>query len=304
MKALKTILVPTDFSSAALNGIRYAVQLATLLDASIILYHTYSPIKSSFSPEATQDEENRELERTLFNSLNSIRDEIVQNGSRVPVSICLDRGHERNQITKYCSGNAVDLIIMGTTGATGAKEVLIGSFTSHVISTAACPVLAIPPAFEFKAPKTLLYASDYKSTDFPGIQYTIKLKDQLQAELIMVHVVYSLLFAAQEDELFEAYQAKLAKLLHLNVAELPYHLVQGEDTAGTLLQYAVKEGADMLVISQSKHTNLWDWLFHRSITKAVVHHALVPILAFPTDFLDLLPVPEHTTELDKTVAGL
>lgn len=295
MNTIHKILVPTDFSPAAQNGVQYAVQLAALLDASVVLYHAYSPLKSGFYPEAMRNEENSEEEQELTDRLTAIRDEISQSGIQVPVSICLTRGTDSKHLTNYCSSNSVDLVVMGTTGATGAKEVLIGSFTSHFISTAACPVLAVPPTFEFRAPRKIFYASDYKSTDFKGINYAAKLKDKLHAELQMLHAVYNMTFAAQEDKLIRDYQAKLAQLLHLDVAELPYHLVRGEETASALLQYAVKEGADMLVIAQAKHTNPWEWLFHKSLTKEVVHQATVPILALPADFLESLPAPEPTT---------
>ncbi|WP_247235556.1 universal stress protein [Telluribacter sp. SYSU D00476] len=303
MNAIHKILVPTDFSPAAQNGLHYAVQLAPLLGASIILYHSYSPIESGFFPEAMRDEENNEEEQKLRDRLNTIRDEIIRSGSQVPVSIYLEKGTDIKRITAYCTTNCVDLVIMGTTGATGAKEVLIGSFTSHVISEAACPVLAVPPTFEFRVPKKIFYASDYKSTDFKGIHYTARLKDQLHAELQMVHAVFNMTFAAQEDKLLKSYQAKLAKLLHLDVAELPYHLVRGEDTSDTLLHYAVKERADMLVIAQSKQTNLLDWMFHRSLTKEVVHQATVPILALPVDFLETLPAPEHAPDSTQSISN-
>ena len=56
----------------------------------------------------------------------------------------------------------MDLIVMGTKGASGLKEVLFGSNTVHVIKNAKCPVLAVPSEFVFESPREILFPSDYE----------------------------------------------------------------------------------------------------------------------------------------------
>ncbi|HBY66519.1 MAG TPA: universal stress protein, partial [Flavobacteriaceae bacterium] len=57
----------------------------------------------------------------------------------------------------------IDLIIMGTNGATGAKEVLFGSNTLNVIRNVDCPVLAIPENFSFEKMKYSLFSLHHGS---------------------------------------------------------------------------------------------------------------------------------------------
>ena len=54
------------------------------------------------------------------------------------------------------------MIVMGTKGASKAREILFGSNTIHVIKKSICPVLAIPENFDFEAPKEILFPTDYK----------------------------------------------------------------------------------------------------------------------------------------------
>ncbi|MDC1211866.1 universal stress protein [bacterium] len=56
--------------------------------------------------------------------------------------------------------NKADLIVMGTTGATGFKEIMLGSVASGVIQHAHCPVLAVPNSEKFGVPTNILLAAD------------------------------------------------------------------------------------------------------------------------------------------------
>ncbi|MHA7056264.1 universal stress protein [Aquimarina sp. M1] len=64
-------------------------------------------------------------------------------------------------IKQVVKSKSIDLIVMGTNGATGAREVIFGSNTLNVIRKIDCPVLAIPQGYTFSAPKTVLYTIDY-----------------------------------------------------------------------------------------------------------------------------------------------
>ncbi|CAN5532599.1 hypothetical protein BH23BAC1_BH23BAC1_33470 [soil metagenome] len=59
----------------------------------------------------------------------------------------------------------IDLVVMGTTGATGLKEVFLGSNTSHAIENLDCPVLAIPEHTKFSPINKIFYATDFQSED-------------------------------------------------------------------------------------------------------------------------------------------
>ena len=56
----------------------------------------------------------------------------------------------------------IDLIVMGTQGATGAKEIFLGTQTVFTIKKMKCPVLAVPAKFSYENPKEILFPTDYK----------------------------------------------------------------------------------------------------------------------------------------------
>lgn len=62
----------------------------------------------------------------------------------VALKTCFDKWAETRQIISFSKKNKIDLIIMGTTGASSLKEVIIGSVTFEIIVNSVCPVLAAP----------------------------------------------------------------------------------------------------------------------------------------------------------------
>src|SRR5690625_5852888 len=58
--------------------------------------------------------------------------------------------------------HAIDLIVMGTKGATGAKEVFLGTNTMSTIKKVPVAVIAIPKEFSYEKPKEILFTTDFK----------------------------------------------------------------------------------------------------------------------------------------------
>ena len=85
----------------------------------------------------------------------------------------------------------IDLIVMGTKGATGAQEILFGTNTVHIIKKAKCPVIAIPPNFEYEVPKEILFPTDFE-VDFKSepLGILLKIAQQHISSIEVLHVSY------------------------------------------------------------------------------------------------------------------
>lgn len=167
---MKTILVPTDFSIPADSAIHYAIKMAVLWDASLILYHSFIPFESGFYLLSLSEKENLEAQKILTDRLTTIKNSIIKKDPNLSISIHVDQGPEDIKIIDFCKKSKADLIVMGTKGASGLKEKLIGSFTAEVIANAPCPVLAIPNKYKFKVPKKITYATNYAKKDKKVLQ--------------------------------------------------------------------------------------------------------------------------------------
>jgi nucleotide-binding universal stress UspA family protein len=143
--AIRTILVPTDFSQRALAGTEYAAFLAKNLHATLRLFHAMYPytnyvfvdragVRLSGLAEA--------VEETARQEMNALRQMDFLRG--LPVQTELLPGLAVDEICAAAGDPEVDLIVTSTHGRTGLKHALIGSVAEHVVRYAGRPVLVVP----------------------------------------------------------------------------------------------------------------------------------------------------------------
>lgn len=278
MNAIKTILVPTDFSLAADSAIHYALKTTSQIDVSIILYHCFIPFESGFYPLTLSKKENLDNNKILTDRLNAIKHSILKKNAHLSISTHVDQGPQGIRITEFCKKKKVDLIIMGTTGASGLKEKLIGSFTAEVMTEASCPVLAIPEKYKFKLPKNITYATNYGKKDKKVIQSLLKLNLVINPQINILHIDRGInFFTAEED--YEKYK----KTIETQFKDLSFtfnHVV-GEDIKKTLLKEIVTNKTDILVMNPLKRKGIWNRIFNQSVTKKIAYHINIPLLSIP-----------------------
>ena len=153
--AIRTILVPTDFSTCSLAGTEYAAFLAKNLHSTLRLFHVTYPyveyvfvdragVRLSGLIEAVQEEARQEMD--ALKQMDFLRG--------LPIQTEIRPGHATEEICKAASQSAtgrtrrgepdIDLIVTSTHGRTGLKHALIGSVAEHVVRYAKCPVLVVP----------------------------------------------------------------------------------------------------------------------------------------------------------------
>lgn len=275
---MKTILVPTDFSILADSAIHYAVKMASLFNAPIILYHSFIPFESGFYPLTLSNKENLDTNKILTNRLTSIKDSILKKNPNLSISIHVDEGPEGIRIIEFCKKKKIDLIIMGTNGASGLKETLIGSFTAEVMTKAPCPVLAIPNKYKFKMPKKITYASNYNKKDKKVIQSLLELNNLFKAKIDILHIDNKKHITTADEEL-EKYKKTLeAQYEHFM---LSFNHVIGKDISKTILEESLHDKTDILVVNPIKRKGIWKRVFHKSITKKTAYHISIPLLSIP-----------------------
>ncbi len=145
MVAVKTILVPTDFSDTANAAVRCAAGLAETFGSSLILLHVVEDVVAkgltadvgASSARRLQDEAIREAEARLDRALAE------PPFNRTGVDRAVVVGDAFDRILSYAVERHVDLIVIGTHGRTGLAHMLLGSVAEHVVRTSPCPVLTV-----------------------------------------------------------------------------------------------------------------------------------------------------------------
>lgn len=277
MKSIKSIIVPTDFSSAADTALNFAIKFAQVFESEIILYHLFTPFQGGFYPLI---KDNLKIENELLDSLRQIKKRLSHKYKNVPISVHVDRGSGKSPLIAYCQEKKISLIIMGTKGSSGLKSVFLGSYTSNIMKSSKCPVLAIPSVSKFKIPKKITFASNYKPNELVAIKSLLELNKIFNAKIKILHVDKDEKITQLKEIAFNKYRFKIEKLF--KGPSLSFKHIGGKDSIEVLLRSILKDKSEMLVISPLKNDGAWDKLFHKSFTKAIVSQIHMPLLSFPS----------------------
>jgi nucleotide-binding universal stress UspA family protein len=146
MLPLKTILVPTDFSTRSYPAIDAAIELAQQFSAELVVLHVLGPIPTALPTSAGEAALSAEIYRdALYEDSRQALDDLVH--ERIPEGIrCrtdLEWGSPAVKIVDHAATQNADLIVICTRGATGLARLVMGSVAEKVVRLSDVPVLTV-----------------------------------------------------------------------------------------------------------------------------------------------------------------
>lgn len=148
MKAIKRILVATDFSDCSREAVDYALSFSDRLGAELTVVHVFERpvyfevgVAHSLQLQHNVDQWIRELKQEISQQMDAL---VKQLQGRAPaVRAVMNDGAPVEEILKAARETSADLIVIGTHGRTGLPHVLLGSVAERVVRNAPCPVLTV-----------------------------------------------------------------------------------------------------------------------------------------------------------------
>ncbi|UPK67256.1 universal stress protein [Chitinophaga filiformis] len=280
---MKTILALTDFSDCANNAVNFAVQSAKILPAEIILLHAFDVQSNLYTDYIGVEKEfNNSLLDDASKKLQDIKTSIEAT-EQVTVCTKLFKGTVKDAVREAVGVVDVDLIVMGTMGASWLKEKLWGSTTAAIIGSTDVPVMAVPHGYEWRKPEKMLLATNHFEKEPDILNYVFELADLYMARLQVT------VFTGETEKTAAAVEhfrniPQYEKLLQRQYPEetLPVSHLYGPDFGETLQKFIEEKEIDILVmINYQKEEGIWSRLFHPSQTKRMSYHTSVPLLALP-----------------------
>ena len=279
---MKKILLPTDFSKNAWNALFTALKLFDKQVCEFLILHAYQPELGNMladggekqlwalyedlkkESEAQMAEVTGYLEREYHNPHHSFR------------SLCR-QGELTRAIREVLESETIDMIAMGTKGATGAKRVFMGSNTVRVIRAVRHrPILAVPESYDLQRVHNVIFPTDYMQSFEPfELQPLLELLKEWKARL---HVVY----AAVEFRLNptqEAHKKQLETLLQ-EVRHRFEEVPLGKNVSSTLTRYSEESDADLMALVYHKHP-FFESLTREPVLKRVAFESELPLLILP-----------------------
>jgi len=141
------ILAPTDFSEAALGGVRMAAMLADRLNASVALVHVFDP--DELIPTGQYALSRPAYEQMVGRLRTRAQERLEETRGELPegvdvTTVFLEHDSAAHAITEHAAQTGARLIVMSTHGRGGFARLLLGSVTEKTVRLARCPVLTVP----------------------------------------------------------------------------------------------------------------------------------------------------------------
>jgi nucleotide-binding universal stress UspA family protein len=264
---MKQILLPTDFSENSKHAIKYAVNLFKNEDCHFTLLNTYQvPQTGAGRLVSIIDLLKEESEKDLQEFYELIKKEGLTEG--FDYTLMNEHGDLLQVIKNLGKKTPYDLIVMGTKGASGIKEILIGSNTSEVIKNGIFPVLAVPEDANITIPSRIVLASDNKPiNNEKSLQTLMCVVNQYNAEVLVVYVA-----TPQAKDIVQNTNILPSEIKH------SYHMIHNEDVIEGINKFIEEKDAKIITLV-SRDLGFFERIFHKSITKKLAMHSQLPILA-------------------------
>lgn len=257
---MKTIVVPTDFSSSAEHATLYAVQLAKTIDASVLLLHVYQiPVTMSDFPVLIISAE--ELKNIADKGLKKAKEAAQKAMPGVQFETESRMGDVVNEIEEACKQRDVLALVAGTKDMSGFERFLTGNTALSIVKNCDFPVITVPEGTGIKFPqKIALAVDDAGGIPVEKINGFIEL---LGAHLHIVHI--------EPEENTPGFQ------LPDGLKEATFHSFKNDDVTEGIQHFVEQNGIDLLLVLPHKH-NLFERLFFKGHTKELIDTMPVPVL--------------------------
>lgn len=275
---MNQILIPTDFSENAWNAIRYALELFKkskctfhLLNINPVPPYSGAGTAIRTAAENFKDYVLEDSKKELKKLLSRI-EELPRNANHTFTTHAV-HDYFIEAIKREAEKKKIDLIIMGTKGASGLKKVTLGSNTGDVITKVKRPLLAVPEDAPFASPKEIAFPTDYH------LSYDVKVLDTLINMATMNDAVIRILHISKKGE--ELTESQLGKKDFLDdyLVDIKHSF---HSLTGTKLETAVQcftESRDIDMIAMvAKNLNFFQRILFRPAVEEISYHTEVPFL--------------------------
>ena len=274
---MKQILIPTDFSENAWTAASYALQLFANEECVFYLLHA-APVKSS-RISSFSNKLMRVMQENAAKDLKHLQERIEKNYANAKHSYkTVTSSHDIDQAVNIAvEKHKIDLVVMGTKGATGAKEIFLGSNTVEIMNNLnKCPVLAVPENVIYKVPKNIGFSSGFKR--LYNSDELDKVKDLVNLHKAKLHV-----FHIQTEEELTKHQTENFNALQMYLDDVDSNYVtitQYTNKTDEIIDFIEDEAIDVLIMIKYEHSFLEN-LFREPVIVNLGHKLTIPFMVIP-----------------------
>jgi len=276
---IKKILVPIDFSEISTNALNEAIILAGTLEAELYLIHVKEFMVgyvSVYSDLPQYLPSNIELSIIIENKMEEMKQNISKEFDIIP-NIRIGEGEIYSEIIAFSESEKIDLIIMGTHGISGYKELFLGSNAQRVVSFSDIPVLTLQKPCKDIEFKNILIPIDNSTHSREKVNVTLQIAKLFGAKIHLLGLLDS--DDEQEKSKFTTKMDAVEKNIIASKLDYIKSIVTGDNLAETTKKYATKNHCDLIAINTGHESRLTG-IFLGLFAQQIVNHSKIPVLSF------------------------
>ncbi len=274
---MNRILVPVDFSDQAKYACKAAASIAKKTKSQIILLHMFDVPTDTIDPGNSSASNSGAQAIYYMKGVHKKFEEFMSfsffDGLDVQEDVRFHKAFEG--VIEESKKLEVDLIVMGSQGATGLKEMLVGSNTEKVVRLSHIPVLVIKEDIDNFDIKDIVFAADFSEEIKQSFPRVLKFRDLFDAKLHLLYINTVHKFESTKTSnkrLYDFIDSFELKNYTMNV----YNDATIEEG---ILNFSREMDADVIAINTHGRSGLYG-LFSESISKDLANHALRPVVTF------------------------
>ncbi len=262
---MQKILFPTDFSDNAANALNYAIEVINhLKSVHLTIIHTYIVPNNVNTLVPIEGHIQQDSESEMNRVINQIQPLLAEG---IVLQTMIKRADTVSTIGTIA--NDYDLVIMGTQGASGLKEIFLGSTTNGVIKHTQTPVLVVPNEYHFKPFENIVLSVDNGPiNDDKGVQLIKRFLQIFKADLMLFHT--------EENAADKGFDRSVTKLFDNAGYSIDFNFID-KNVNESIEEMVIDYDVDLLCLIRRKRGFLEN-LFHQSVTSKEVFHAMIPLL--------------------------
>lgn len=274
---MKKILLPTDFTATSENALIYALEMAKLFKAKLVLLHTFEipivdnqamPLNYAVIYESIELS-NFEQFKQLMPRYHKIAEE--RNLGAIEMQHIVMDGDLLVSIKKVIEQENIDLVVMGTKGANTWVDAFLGTNTGAVLSSVSVPVLSVPQGAKFQKIQTIAFTTRFRKKDIEALVKVLVFAKKMQAKVKCLYVKTA--HSDVTETTIKRWESHFEDETNLKIFIIP-----SEEVQETIEDFIVNQDIDMLAMLTYKR-NFFLKLFTNTTTQQLSYHLNTPILA-------------------------
>lgn len=282
--AIRRILWACDFSSCALDALRWVLPIAKAYESEITALHVMPTVVPPGDQTASLAD-SALLQPHLHHEVAAALDRSVAAAiaAAVPVAVILREGKTAHEILETAERLPADLVVLGTHGRGAFERSVIGSVAEAVVGHARCPVITVPtPAVPVRGPGmpgSILWATDFSDHATAALPYAISIAAKGRAELILMHALQPHTLTNDGERVREGERRLRAVSTGSQVPERSVERIVAFGSASPeVLRIARERKAGLIVMGTHGSRDLHSILFG-STARRVIRDAPCPVLS-------------------------